>query len=54
MALKAEMIDLGELDLPLMNEPVHPASNNMNMTTPKQWSAKIEEANAFIFVNRRI
>lgn len=47
---EAEMIDLGELNLPLMNEPVHPALKQYEHEHTKQWSAKIEEADAFIFV----
>ncbi|WP_091176539.1 NADPH-dependent FMN reductase [Mucilaginibacter gossypii] len=47
---EAEMIDLGELNLPLMNEPVHPALKQYEHDYTKQWSAKIEEADAFIFV----
>jgi NAD(P)H-dependent FMN reductase len=46
----AEMIDLGELNLPLMNEPVHPALKQYEHEHTKQWSAKIAEADAFIFV----
>src|SRR5689334_16601058 len=47
---EAEMIDLGELNLPLMNEPVHPALKQYEHEHTKQWSAKIEQADAFIFV----
>lgn len=47
---EAEMIDLGELNLPMMNEPVHPALKQYEHEYTKQWSAKIEEADAFIFV----
>jgi NAD(P)H-dependent FMN reductase len=47
---EAEMIDLGELNLPVMNEPVHPALKQYEHEHTKQWSAKIDEADAFIFV----
>lgn len=46
----AEMIDLGEIDLPVMNEPNHPRLGKYKHEHTKQWSKKIEEADAFIFV----
>ncbi|HEX8357901.1 MAG TPA: NAD(P)H-dependent oxidoreductase [Segetibacter sp.] len=45
-----EVIDLGETNLPMMNEPNHPAMKKYEHAHTKQWSAKIEEADAFIFV----
>lgn len=45
-----EYIDLGELALPLMDEPNHPAMQKYTHEHTKRWSAKIEEADAFIFV----
>ena len=45
-----EMLDLGVIDLPLMNEPMHPVLRQYVHDHTKQWSAKIEEADAFIFV----
>src|ERR1700744_2449507 len=45
-----EVLDLGEINLPLMNEPVHPVMKQYEHEHTKQWSAKIEEADAFIFV----
>jgi NAD(P)H-dependent FMN reductase len=47
---KAEVLDLGEINLPLMNEPVHPMMKQYTHEHTKAWSAKIEEADAFIFV----
>jgi NAD(P)H-dependent FMN reductase len=47
---EVETIDLGELNLPMMNEPVHPSQRKYEHEHTKQWSAKIEEADAFIFV----
>jgi NAD(P)H-dependent FMN reductase len=45
-----ELLDLGEIYLPLMNEPNHPSQKNYTHEHTKRWSAKIEEADAFIFV----
>jgi NAD(P)H-dependent FMN reductase len=45
-----EVLDLGEIALPLMNEAVHPIMKQYEHEHSKQWSAKIEEADAFIFV----
>jgi len=45
-----EVLDLGELNLPVMNEAVHPVMKQYEHEYTKQWSAKIEEADAFIFV----
>lgn len=45
-----EFIDLGELNLPLMNEPHHPRLQQYQHEYTKQWSRKIDEADAFIFV----
>jgi len=47
---EVEILDLGEINLPLMNEPVHPMLRQYEHEHTKQWSAKIEEADAFIFV----
>ncbi|SMO51622.1 NAD(P)H-dependent FMN reductase [Saccharicrinis carchari] len=45
-----ELIDLGEINLPMMDEPNHPVLKKYQHEHTKQWSAKIEEADAFIFV----
>lgn len=49
-SFEVELIDLGVLKLPLMDEPNHPAMKNYQHEHTKKWSAKIEEADAFIFV----
>ncbi len=49
-SFEAELLDLGEINLPLMNEAVHPIMKQYEHEHTKQWSAKIEEADAFIFV----
>jgi NAD(P)H-dependent FMN reductase len=48
---QAELLDLGEVNLPLMNEAVHPRLKQYEHEHSKKWSAKIEEAEAFIFVS---
>lgn len=45
-----EVLDLGEINLPLMNERHHPVMKKYEHEHTKQWSAKIDEADAFIFV----
>ena len=45
-----ELLDLGEINLPMMNEPNHPVLKKYQHEHTKQWSAKIEGADAFIFV----
>src|SRR5258706_7028062 len=45
-----EVLDLGVVNLPMMNEPHHPSMRRYQHEHTKQWSAKIEEADAFIFV----
>ena len=45
-----ELLDLGEINLPMMNEPNHPIMKNYQHAHTKWWSAKIDEADAFIFV----
>jgi NAD(P)H-dependent FMN reductase len=49
-AFDVELIDLGDLKLPLMDEPNHPAMQKYVNEHTKNWSAKIDEADAFIFV----
>jgi NAD(P)H-dependent FMN reductase len=44
------VLDLGEINLPMMNEPNHPRLKKYEQEHTKRWSAKIEEADAFIFV----
>lgn len=49
-AFNTEVLDLAEINLPMMNEPHHPLMKKYEHEHTKQWSAKIEEADAFIFV----
>ncbi|RAJ98148.1 NAD(P)H-dependent FMN reductase [Larkinella arboricola] len=45
-----EVLDLAQINLPMMNEPAHPRLKQYEHEHTKQWSAKIEEADAFIFI----
>ncbi|MGN6248265.1 MAG: NADPH-dependent FMN reductase [Ginsengibacter sp.] len=45
-----EVLDLGEINLPMMDEPNHPVMKQYKHEHTKWWSAKIDEADAFIFV----
>jgi NAD(P)H-dependent FMN reductase len=47
---ETELLDLAVINLPLMNEPVHPIMKQYEHEHTRQWSAKIDEADAFIFV----
>ena len=47
---KVEILDLGEINLPMMNEAHHPIMKKYEHEHTKNWSAKIDEADAFIFV----
>jgi NAD(P)H-dependent FMN reductase len=47
---EVELIDLGELNLPLMNEPNHPAMRKYTHDYTKAWSETIDGADAFIIV----
>lgn len=45
-----EILDLKEINLPFMDEPHHPVMRNYQHQHTKDWSAKIDEADAFIIV----
>jgi NAD(P)H-dependent FMN reductase len=42
--------DLAELALPLLDEPHHPRLRRYQQPHTKQWSARVEAADAFVFV----
>lgn len=46
-----ELVDLREMGLPLLDEPNHPRLRQYQHEHTKRWSAKIEAADAFIFVS---
>jgi len=45
-----ELLDLAEINLPFMDEPNHPRLKQYQFEHTKNWSRKIEEADAFIVV----
>lgn len=44
------MVDLVEMGLPLFDEPHHPRLQRYEHEHTKRWSAKVSEADAFVFV----
>jgi NAD(P)H-dependent FMN reductase len=47
---KIEHLDLAEINLPFLDEPNHPRMQKYEKDHTKNWSARITEADAFIFV----
>ena len=47
---ETELIDLAEVNLPFLDEPNHPRFHNYTQQHTKDWSAKIDEADAFLMV----
>ncbi|MDX6311943.1 MAG: hypothetical protein QOF44_1407 [Streptomyces sp.] len=45
-----ELVDLAEVNLPFMNEPHHPRLAQYVHQHTRDWSAKVAEADAFVFV----
>ncbi|WP_251858531.1 NADPH-dependent FMN reductase [Herbiconiux sp. L3-i23] len=45
-----DLVDLAELDLPLMNEPNHPVLRRYTFDHTIAWSERVEQADAFVFV----
>lgn len=45
-----DRVDLKELDLPFMDEPNHPRLRNYIHDHTKAWSARVDAADAFVFV----
>jgi NAD(P)H-dependent FMN reductase len=50
MEFDVELIDLAEVNLPMLDEPNHPRFKNYTKQHTKDWSARIEPADAFIIV----
>ena len=48
--LDPELVDLKEVNLPAMDEPKHPRLKQYEHEHTKRWSAKVAEADAFVFV----
>ena len=49
-SLNVEVLDLAEINLPFLDEPKHPRLQQYTKEHTKEWSKKINEADAFIFV----
>ncbi|NIG54946.1 NADPH-dependent FMN reductase [Chitinophaga sp. Cy-1792] len=49
-AFEVELLDLGDIHLPLMDEPFHPRLKKYEHEHTRKWSTLIDEADAFIFV----
>jgi NAD(P)H-dependent FMN reductase len=47
---RAELVDLAEIGLPLLDEPKHPRLGQYTQPHTKAWSAKVDAADAFVFV----
>ncbi|MEU3733878.1 NAD(P)H-dependent oxidoreductase [Streptomyces sp. NPDC033538] len=45
-----EVVDLAEVNLPFMNEPHHPRLGRYTQPHTREWSAKVAEGDAFVFV----
>ncbi|MDN3351141.1 NAD(P)H-dependent oxidoreductase [Actinomadura sp. DC4] len=45
-----ELVDLAEVNLPFMDEPNHPRLGQYTHQHTRDWSAKVSEADAFVFV----
>ncbi len=46
----AELVDLKEVNLPLLDEPKHPRFRQYEHAHTKAWSARVAAADAFVFV----
>jgi NAD(P)H-dependent FMN reductase len=49
-AFEAELLDLAQIDLPMLSEPNHPRLQNYTQESTKRWSATIAALDAFVFV----
>src|SRR4051812_37151309 len=45
-----ELIDLADMNLPILDEPNHPRMKKYEHEHTKRWSATVERADAFVFV----
>jgi NAD(P)H-dependent FMN reductase len=48
---EVDVADLAEIDLPFMDEPKHPRLREYTHQHTKDWSARVEAADAFVFVH---
>ncbi len=45
-----EVVDLADVNLPMLNEPNHPRVKHYHHDITKEWSARVSRADAFVFV----
>lgn len=45
-----DLVDLAELNLPFIDEPAHPRLRQYTKQHTKDWSARVEAADAFVFI----
>jgi NAD(P)H-dependent FMN reductase len=49
-AFEVELVDLAEVDLPLLDEPAHPKARQYQNAHTIAWSETVDRADAFVFV----
>lgn len=49
-AFEVELVDLKEVALPLMDEPHHPRLRRYTQQHTRDWSARVDAADAYVFV----
>ncbi len=49
-AFDVELVDLADFDLPVYDEPVHPAQQDYKHEHTKKWSRSVDSADAYVFV----
>jgi len=49
-AFEVELVDLAEVNLPLLDEPRHPRLGRYEHEHTRRWSATVRRADAFVFV----
>ena len=47
---ETELVDLAEVNLPLLDEPAHPRLKQYENEHTRRWSVRIDAADAFVFV----
>ncbi len=48
--LTAEVVDIVDYNLPILDEPISPSQHQYSKDHTKRWATKIEQADGFIFV----
>ncbi|NDV01285.1 NADPH-dependent FMN reductase [Pseudoroseicyclus tamaricis] len=49
-AFDAELVDLASFELPLLDEPAHPAMHKYEHEHTRAWSAKMKQGDVYLFV----